>query len=259
MPVPSKGEAVKQRSRAGGEPVKTQRHKTVTLKRRDAPRAVRGRSQSIADLREELDRRSLELHEALEQQTAMTEVLHLMSGPRADLAHLFDTILANATRLSDANFGMLSLYEGEAFRVVGPGPLVRVAATKQLLHISDITKDPAPDTIINLTEVRTLLAVPLLNDNDLVGTIVVYRTTVRPFTDKQIDLVKNFASQAVIAIENARLLNELRQRTTDRCSTSCENRSSSRPERPAYSRPSAGRLSTCRPYSAPDDSSRCGQ
>jgi class 3 adenylate cyclase len=225
---------MKRRSRAGGEASKARSREALKTKRRDASTTVSS-SEHIKDA--EVARLTRELNEAREQQTATMEVLHLMSGPRADLAHLFDTILANATRLSDANFGMLSLYEGEAFRVVAmrnlppafaelrrrepvirPGPLVRVAATKQLLHISDITKDPAADTIVafvNLTGVRTLLAVPLVNDNDLVGTIMVYRTTVRPFTDKQIELVKNFAAQAVIAIENARLLNELRQRTTD--------------------------------------------
>ena len=225
---------MKRRSKAGGKASKARGREALKTKRRDASKTASSTA-SINDA--EVARLTRELSEAREQQTATMEVLHLMSGPRADLAHLFDTILANATRLSDANFGMLSLYEGEAFRVVAmrnlppafaelrrrepvirPGPLVRVAATKQLLHISDITKDPAADTIVafvNLTGVRTLLAVPLVNDNDLVGTIMVYRTTVRPFTDKQIELVKNFAAQAVIAVENARLLKELLQRTTD--------------------------------------------
>jgi class 3 adenylate cyclase/putative methionine-R-sulfoxide reductase with GAF domain len=203
--------------------------------------AVSGSTSSSTVEEPEIARLNRELGEALEQQTATAEVLHLMSGSHGDLARVFDTILENATRLCQANFGLMHLNEGDAFRtvamhnappafaklrrrepVIRARPLLRMAATKQLIHITDITKDEVseqgdPDVaaFIELTGVRTLLGIPMLKDDNVIGAIVFYRTEVRPFTDKQTELLKNFAAQAAIAIENTRLLNELRQRTTD--------------------------------------------
>ena len=172
---------------------------------------------------------------------ATSEVLRLLSGSHGDLNHLFDTILANATNLCQSNFGTLSLCEGDAFRIVAmhnvpsglaelrrreplvrAGPLLRMAETKRLLHIADYTEyvashpaDGDAAAFAKLTGVRTALEVPMLKDDDVVGAIVIYRKEVRRFDDREIALIKDFAAQAVIAIENARLLNELRQRTTD--------------------------------------------
>jgi len=185
--------------------------------------------------------RTRELTESLEQQTATSEVLRVISRSPGDLQPVFQSMLANATRLCEASFGVLLLREGAAFRVVPThnappafaelrkrepmvrsGVIERMLAAKQFLHISDCTEDASykqgdADFVrfVDLAGVRTLLAVPMFKENEPVGGFGIYRQQVRPFTEKHIDLVKNFASQAVIAIENARLLNELRQRTTD--------------------------------------------
>ena len=153
--------------------------------------------------------------------------------------------MANATNLCQANFGTLSLYEGDAFRIVAmhdappalaelrrreplvrAGPLLRVAETKQLLHIADYTEyvashpaDSDAAAFAKLTGVRTILEVPMLKDGEMVGAIVIYRQEVRTFSDREIELLKSFAAQAVVAIENARLLNELRQSLAQQTAT----------------------------------------
>jgi signal transduction histidine kinase len=186
---------------------------------------------------DEVQARTHELTEALEQQTAMSEVLRVISSSPTDLTPVFDTILTNATRLCEGNFAALWQYDGEA--LVGaaqhnvspgsaeplrntklrPGPegAVRKAALERCtVQVADITVEPGfSPVVLQYENARTVLAVPLLREKDLVGVVGIWRREVEPFTEPQIALVRTFADQAAIAIENARLLNELRQRTDE--------------------------------------------
>ena len=190
-----------------------------------------------------------ELRQSLEQQTATSEVLHVISSSPGVVEPVFATMLERAARICDANFGNIFRWDGNAlhllathntppafaetrrnspFRPDPNGPFGRMLESKTVTHLADAAaekgyieqRQPAIVAAVELGGVRTILLVPMLKENELVGVFSLYRQEVRPFTDKQIALVTNFAAQAVIAVENARLLNELRQSLEQQTATS---------------------------------------
>jgi GAF domain-containing protein len=243
MPL-SLRDAMKRRSRAGREQIEGRRRKTPEPKRRNTPKVeIRSKPSPVAE-EKEVARLARERDEALEQQAATSEVLGVISASPGELEMVFQAMLQKAVRLCEAKFGNIYRWDGEALHILAShntppafaeavrrspyrpnpnSPIGRMVADRTVTHINDVTaeeiyvaqRDPMAASAVALGGIRTLLGVPLLNKSEMIGAFFLSRQEVRPFTDKQIALVQSFAAQAVIAIENARLLNELRQRTSD--------------------------------------------
>jgi GAF domain-containing protein len=222
---------------------KARRGKLPARKRRNVSRTVRRPRSTGTGQDAKVTRLARELDEALEQQAAASEILQVISSSAGDLQPVFATILEKAVRLCSATFGNIYRWEDGALHLVAthntppalaevrrrsplrPDPqsfVARMVATKGAINIPDlaaepfyIERNPTAVAAVELADMRSILLVPMLRNNDLIGAISVYQQTVRPFTDRQIALLAGFANQAVIAIENARLLTELRARSEE--------------------------------------------
>jgi class 3 adenylate cyclase len=234
---------MRRRTGRSGESDEARSVKPVPLKRRNAPKATPRRIPSAAGQETQLARLTRELQEASEQQTATAEVLQAISSSPGDLEPVFATMLEKAVRLCGASFGNIYRWDGEALSIVAScntaaafveqrrqepfrpspiNPVGQMIASKNTVHVHNMAEtqaylsgDPVAVASVNIIGARTGLAVPMLKDNELIGAFTLGRQEIRDFSERQIALVTSFANQAVIAIENARLLTELRQRTTD--------------------------------------------
>ena len=226
---------MRRRSKAGDEPVR--RRKAAPPKRRNGRKAAHRRNSSAASQETKVARLTRELNEAFQQQSATADVLKVISRSTFDLQMVLDTLLQSAARLREAPRAVMFRQDGELYHAVAfhnaspeiidfvrrhpikPGRhtvTARVALKRRVIHVADLQADAEYKyTLRDVDPIRTELGVPMFREDVVVGVIILYKFEVQPFTDKQIELVRTFADQAVIAIENAGLLNELRQRTDD--------------------------------------------
>src|SRR5262245_25901752 len=233
-------------TKKGGKTTKTkQRRPKLKTSEAEKAQTIAELRQQLAELANELQDCKQQLAEDLEQQTATSEILRVIGSSPTHLQPVFETILADAVRLCESHNGAIFTFDGEVFHVgagfnitgelqayrrthlIHPGresAVGRVGLERRTVHIPDVLADPEVDAyrleIYRREGMRSVLAVPLLKEDTLIGTIVVHRKEIRPFSEKQIALLKTFAEQAVIAIENVRLFNELKESLEQQTATS---------------------------------------